>query len=353
MSKIKKSSFFIFLYFSYFSSVLKGEEYQVILDDALPAYQYGASQNIANEIAIKGKELNLSPRSAVTFTNFGSGDTYYALYSDMQIRKFDLLNKQYLGGWKLGAGALCQEGDPECEQPWWAGRWEEEVLENSARAMAYRWEIVGDAKIGPCGCISIKTLKYADFNQDGIYELVLLNVNNEFADVIDFIVFSTSVHKTIFSSLLYGNDSIDDTNHSAVHCHTQNKPQEPQFWQKSDQYQRCMESAVKAFAKLYFSDFDADGAFDILVWRKLYESRLNADPVKGFIKKSDTFVHYKLVNGEYKKQETDQATIKSWLSAKQLTWQKGYPSKSECPGQEGQLIPEMHDPLLNDPEVLQ
>ena len=44
--------------------------------------------------------------------------------------------------------------------------------------------------------------------------------------------------------------------------------------------------------------------------------------------------------------------IQSWLLAKNLTWQKGFLSKSECAGQEGQLIPEIHDPLLNDPDVL-
>jgi hypothetical protein len=44
--------------------------------------------------------------------------------------------------------------------------------------------------------------------------------------------------------------------------------------------------------------------------------------------------------------------VKGWLTAKQLTWKKGYPSKSECAGQEGQFIPEMHDVLLNDPDVL-
>jgi hypothetical protein len=46
--------------------------------------------------------------------------------------------------------------------------------------------------------------------------------------------------------------------------------------------------------------------------------------------------------------------VKGWLTSNNLTWwKKGYPSKSECAGQEGQFIPEMHDPLLNDPEVMQ
>ncbi len=91
---------------------------------------------------------------------------------------------------------------------------------------------------------------------------------------------------------------------------------------------------------------------DILVWRKVYKSNLLKDPIAGFAKLSDTYIHHKLINGEYKKQPTEQSVIKGWLEAKNLTWQKGYPSKSECPGQEGKLIPEMHDPLLNDPDML-
>ena len=47
-----------------------------------------------------------------------------------------------------------------------------------------------------------------------------------------------------------------------------------------------------------------------------------------------------------------QQNVNGWLAAKQLSWQQGFPSRSECPGQEGQLIPELHDPLLNDPDVL-
>ncbi|HQQ74666.1 MAG TPA: hypothetical protein PK031_05900, partial [Pseudomonadales bacterium] len=112
-------------------------------------------------------------------------------------------------------------------------------------------------------------------------------------------------------------------------------------------------SAWRSLGKVYVGNFYGENSGDIVLWRKLYESRLNSDSVKGFIKKGDLLVHYKLINGEYKKQSTDQSAIKSWLTAKQLTWSKGYPNKSECAGQEGQLIPEMHDPQLNDPDVMQ
>ena len=62
---------------------------------------------------------------------------------------------------------------------------------------------------------------------------------------------------------------------------------------------------------------------------------------------------YKVEEGRYATQDIDSLAIKGMLAAQSLTWQSGFPTYSECPGQEGQLIPEMHDPLLNDPDVLQ
>jgi len=101
-------------------------------------------------------------------------------------------------------------------------------------------------------------------------------------------------------------------------------------------------------------DFDANGKSDILIWRKLYESNLGDNPVKGFHLLGEGVFHYeKSAAGEYVfKDDTESNVAKAWLTSNNLTWQKGFPSKSECEGQEGQLIPEMHDPLLNDPEVL-
>lgn len=110
---------------------------------------------------------------------------------------------------------------------------------------------------------------------------------------------------------------------------------------------------LRAYAKLYFGDFDKDGSPDILAWRKAYRSNPGTNPVKGFTKIEENLQHFKRSStGEYLPQDTSPEIIQNWLSAKNLTWQKGFPSKSECAGEEGRLIPEMHDPLLNDPDVL-
>ncbi|AJQ92871.1 hypothetical protein [Gynuella sunshinyii] len=119
---------------------------------------------------------------------------------------------------------------------------------------------------------------------------------------------------------------------------------------------------IRNYSKLYFGDFDQDGHNDILVWRKSYESnRVNEST--GFTLQKNTWQHYEKdlvaqaasesgITGEYLPQDTSEAMIQGWLSANELTWQKGYPSTSECQDHEGELIPEMHDPLLNDPDVL-
>lgn len=278
-----------------------------------------------------------SARSNYSYSNFGAGNVYYALYSDLQIRAFDLGNKQYLGEWLIS---------------WWPETALESAIVSRYRFVNYSYDDIMMGVDHPLGCLREVPLRYGDLENDGKKDIYLFIGN-------DFFIFSPDAKKTVFQSKLRIDDwfTLEETNEQfenySYYAKSEKRPQylsaaNPDWLMKEEPL-----AGYRGYAKLYFSDFDADGAFDILVWRKLYESRLNADPVKGFIKKSDLLVHYKLVNGEYKKQTTDQAVIKGWLAAKQLTWKKGYPSKSECAGQEGQLIPEMHDPLLNDPDVLQ
>jgi hypothetical protein len=111
--------------------------------------------------------------------------------------------------------------------------------------------------------------------------------------------------------------------------------------------------AQRSYGKIYIDDFNNDQVNDIVMWRKLYFSKLKTDEVNGYELDAEMFAHYAIVDGEYQLQtDTAPETIQGWLTSKNQTWQKGFPSKSECVGQEGQLIPEMHDPLLNDPDVL-
>ena len=114
---------------------------------------------------------------------------------------------------------------------------------------------------------------------------------------------------------------------------------------------------------LIVGDFDADDNPDIIKWEKVYVSNKKTESI-AWNKVRNSLTHYERdlmtqqrlgagVTGEYLPQITPDSVIENWLSANELTWQKGFPSTSECEGEEGQLISEMHDPLLNDPDVLQ
>ena len=226
-----------------------------------------------------------------------------------------------------------------------------QVLDNTAK---YTLDPYTDS----LGCLSNTPLRYGDINADAKQELVLFLQN-------DLVVFSVGNKKIIFSTNLHNADEL--------------KPERVEDWFLDEATvnpqhvaQRGTNNLIKAslpatrsFAKIYMDDFNTDGKKDIIVWRKLYESNLKENSVLGFSKVSDLLVHYSLIDGEYQLQtntpavdgefewdDAQQAQIQNWLTANNQTWQSGFPSKSECAGQEGQLIPEMHDPLLNDPDVL-
>jgi len=206
------------------------------------------------------------------------------------------------------------------------------------------------------GCFDLQPLRYGDINQDGQAEIIVMKDGN-------ISISSTTKRAEIFNANWFMNDDIVINNDPGTVIPEPTPEQlaaipenAPQFGAYSNLLKYMEDQnlpAWRSFAKLYFGEFDGDSAHDILMWRKLYESRLMSDPVKGFYKKGELYIHYKLIDGVYKKQLTESSVIQGWLTAKNLTWQKGYPSKSECPGQTDQLIPEMHDPLLNDPDVLQ
>lgn len=287
------------------------------------------------------------------YTNLGTGDIYYALYSDLQIRTFNLATHQYLGGWKLAPYGehITMAGEEVAAAEYIAGFYGEDYTpyaNPSALVTDNEHVYMGFENYKTrFGCLQQHPLRYSDLDKDGQAELIL-NLGYDWA------VFSTTLNKVIFSATWQLNDvlspaeemdrGIERTGPDAV------------------AYQHIAGSGVdlhrylaarRSMGKLFFGDFDNNGAFDILMWRKLYQSRPVSDPVLGFAKYGEAWVHYELQNGEYKKQPTPEATIKDWLTSSNLTWQKGYPSQSECAGEEGQLIKDMHDPLLNDPDVLQ
>ncbi|WP_229815830.1 hypothetical protein, partial [Bacterioplanes sanyensis] len=108
---------------------------------------------------------------------------------------------------------------------------------------------------------------------------------------------------------------------------------------------------------------DKDGNPDLVKWQKAFVSNNKTESI-AWNKVRNSLTHYERdlttqkrlengMTGEYLPQITLDVVIEGWLRENELIWQQGFPSFSECPGEEGKLIPEMHDPLLNDPDVLQ
>jgi hypothetical protein len=202
----------------------------------------------------------------------------------------------------------------------------------------------------PLGCLAQNPLRYGDIEKDGQNELVIFIGN-------DLFVFSPQHEKIVFMLKTRVDDwlTIPETaEHYEYYPSARPHDLTPYYQSAANiDYSEAI-PGYRGYGKIYVKDFDGNGASDIVVWRKLYLSKLLSEPVAGFDKVSDTYYHYeRKVTGEYElKTDTAPETIQGWLTAKNQTWQSGFPSKSECAGQEGQLIPEMHDPLLNDPDVL-
>jgi hypothetical protein len=204
------------------------------------------------------------------------------------------------------------------------------------------------------GCFGNHPLRYGDLDGDTTDEIVLFLGE-------DIVMFSPEQEAITFSQNLNVADwmSKEETSLWIIDFGKAGPldDQHPQYQSSivaftSANYQ-SVQPAYRGYGKLYFGDFNSDGKRDIIVWRKIYESLLRGDSKEGFALKEDTYLHYeKPTSGIYELIGTPVDSVSNWLASRGLTWQKGYPSKSECEGQEGQLIPEMHDPLLNDPDVL-
>lgn len=272
---------------------------------------------------------------------------YYWLFRTISVGLFDLNQSKNLGGWSL-IPFVDEELEPEITR-----LYQEFDITPVARTAENLLPILG--------CFPLNPLRYGDVTSDGRAELVIFS-QDEF-HALNFTLFSPQKQKTVFNVRLATYDTepnrrleLPAGEEESASYPLANHPQDGQFLSRIVDERTRMISGIRPavinFSKLYFGGYSGEGAHDLLVWRKLYGSRLNQDPIKGFELKRDRWLHYKLSDGEYVKQATEGEVIRGWLAAKDLTWQKGYPSKSECPGEEGKLIPEMHDPLLNDPDVL-
>ena len=196
------------------------------------------------------------------------------------------------------------------------------------------------------GCLNKTLLRYGDVDENNTPELVITPDST-------IIFFSPQQGKVIFSYHYQLNDEMSKEQAELVFLPPY-IDENPQYIAGSgqDELVRKMFPAQRSLSKIYIRDFNGDKNPDLILWRKMYRSNLRNNPAEGFHLLAESWTHYQLTNGEYIPQDTAPEVIRNWLTSANLTWSKGFPSISECPGEEGKLIPEMHDPLLNDPDVL-
>lgn len=197
------------------------------------------------------------------------------------------------------------------------------------------------------GCLQRHPLRYGDIGKDGTIEMLV------FLDA-QVIVVSMDANEVVFSAHYWDADELPEDEVSRAFPWPSND-EEPLIVANSgtDPLVNIKLPAKRSISKIYFEDFDQDGRLDIIVWRKLYESKNIKAVPKGFELVGDVAVYYTLgPGGSYSLKEVAFKDFRMFLDAHNLSWQKGFPTYSECPGEEGELIPQMHDPLLNDPEVL-
>ena len=262
---------------------------------------------------------------------------FYWLFRGFSIGKFDLKSNKKIGGWPLN-------------------RWPQELKSKNVASMyrlASEPEFARDYAYKPAnsnplsvgysvlGCLAHHPLRYGDFDDNGTSELVLfLGYESE---VLDIVMFSPEYEKIQFSVRSIFTDATDfDYGDSFKYQFASN------FNMNKGWY-----VGTKTYAKIFVGEFDGNkDSPDIIVWRKRYQSLPKGSVEKGFQLVDQNYQLYTLAGDEYQLQVSLEAQIERLMKDNNLTWSKGFPSVSECPGEEGKLISEMHDPLLNDPDVL-
>lgn len=264
-------------------------------------------------------------------------DRYFALSRDERgVAEYRLSDPGSVSGWPLTR---------------WEGEYvEDEILQLYGGNLKKKYTMTQDAwadiQGGAFGCLHNRPLRYGDFTGDGDSEVVVISSDIR---AIDLFVFSPSRGEVIFSSRLSVLDSIPSDDLPGEY----GRPSYQHVSYLDLMQGERMGAGLHVFGKIFLGDFSESGEYGLIQWRKLYRSLPLAASEEGFFLARESLRYYRIKNGIYIPQEIDEATVRRWLINNDLTWQSGFPAYSECPGEERQLIPEMHAPLLNDSDVLQ
>jgi hypothetical protein len=314
---------------------------QAVNDSNLSALAYGDMNYAVADLLLQDSDQGV----VKGYYRVQNQSDLYSISSGLNLYHMDFDNRKLISSWPLTRWPY-QYYSPDVKTQY-------EGLFSTGYPLPFEYESVAP---GP-GCIGSAPLRYGDIDGDDKSEVVVILGGL-------FIIFSPEHGRTVFAEYLDESDWYT-TEQAAKLLRGQEPLTNVQYMSRlwADNSNGRV-AGIRAYAKLFFGDFDQDGNPDILAWRKSYRSNSGNDPVKGFTKMRENLQHFERdlkaqeespqgITGEYLPQATDETTIKEWLTTANLTWQKGYPDKSECPGEEGKPIPEMSDPLLNDPEVMQ
>lgn len=304
--------------------------------------EQNAAKIISGLIRAQGKSVN----GCVGWESIGDPSLWYFVDKEFTVHEIDISKEAIINSWPLTRWQhepLTNQQSPYYPAPenvsldWIDGHVDDR----------YGLELDDEKKPNSIGCLNQTPLRYGDLEGDGTNEIVL-NMG-VFSYKHDWVIFSPK-YESISFSLRYALQDQANVDFGSY-----------QWIQETRQ--RNTDPGIRTYAKAFLGDFDLDENPGILVWRKRYESNKNDNPVLGYHLVKQEIQHYERdleaqasleqgVTGEYLPQDTTEEQIQAWLTGNNHTWQSGYPSLSECDGEEDQLIPEMHDPLLNDPDVL-
>jgi len=315
--------------------------------------------NISSEI--KGAMWNAQdgPFLADGLIESEESGIYYWLFRSSSINRFNVNNSQHLGGWPLtpyihhlflfgeypaAASALAEakgQTPPAPQAP---------LTPVADDPVSYSLSQKGLQK-RTYGCFTQSPLRYGDMDGDTQLELVLFLDNT--------VVFFSPQQGVVTFSYHFWLE--DEASSDSLIYHEESPimqgitPSDPIYFAESGGDVLVMERypAKRSLTKLYVGDYFQEDRQDIVLWRKLYESNARSVAQGGFRLIGNYYAHYvKQTDGTYAPADTEQNQLQNILTANSLTWPQGYPSQGECTGQEGRFILEMHDPLLNDPDIL-
>lgn len=273
-------------------------------------------------------------------------DLYFALSPDgLGVAEYNLSGEGNVLGWPLTR---------------WSHTYVTQEMQQTYADIGFKYEPdepnINENNPGP-GCLNDTPLRYGTLHSLAENDPVLvLFLNNQM------MFFSPKYERVVFAEFYDGGDWLPKEESDAIRENYQGDTDAQHISNLYTGVDVGM-PGYRAYSKLYIQDFDDNNHLDIVVWRKVYRSNRKGE-AEGFTLLRNEWSHFERdleaqeesdagVTGEYLPQDTEEDVIQDWLAENELTWQKGYPSESECEGEEGELIPEMHDPLLNDPDVLQ